>query len=160
MVEEQKDFRYLVRIANTDLKGEIPVAHALTKIKGISFMFSNAILAVTDINKTQKIGTLGEDEIKKIDAIIKDPLKYNIPMWLYNRRNDPETGLSSHLITSDIDFTRDNDIKIMKKIKSYRGVRHIFNLPVRGQRTKSNFRKNKGKVTGVKRKAGMKAGRV
>jgi small subunit ribosomal protein S13 len=48
----------------------------------------------------------------------------------------------------------------MKKMKSYRGVRHIFNLPVRGQRTKSNFRKNKGKVTGVKRKAGMKAGRV
>ena len=49
----------------------------------------------------------------------------------------------------------------MKKIKCYKGVRHMLDLPVRGQRTKSNFRKNKGKVhLGVKRKAGVKGGRV
>ena len=47
--------------------------------------------------------------------------------------------------------------KFMKKIKSYRGIRHMFGLPVRGQRTRSNFRPNKGKVQGVKRgKAGKK----
>ena len=59
-----------------------------------------------------------------------------------------------------LSFTQDNDIKMMKKIKSYKGVRHILGQPVRGQRTKSNFRKNKGKVLGVKRKEGTKPGRV
>ena len=49
---------------------------------------------------------------------------------------------------------------MMKKIKSYRDIRHALGLPVRGQRTKSNFRKNKGKVLGVRRKEGVKAGRV
>jgi small subunit ribosomal protein S13 len=49
---------------------------------------------------------------------------------------------------------------MMKRIRSYKGVRHSLGLPVRGQRTRSNFRKNKGKVLGVKRKEGAKAGRV
>ncbi len=40
----------------------------------------------------------------------------------------------------------------MRKIKSYKGVRHSSGLPVRGQKTKSNFRKNKGKVASVKKK--------
>ena len=47
----------------------------------------------------------------------------------------------------DLDFTVDNDLKRMKMIKCYRGMRHAFGLPVRGQRTKSNFRKNKGKAS-------------
>jgi len=48
----------------------------------------------------------------------------------------------------------------MKKIKCYRGIRHMFNLPVRGQCTRSNFRKNKGKTTGVKKaKGGKKSGK-
>ena len=57
-------------------------------------------------------------------------------------------------------FTQDNDIKMLKKIKSYKGIRHSLGLPVRGQRTRSNFRKNKGKVMGVKRKEGAKADKV
>ena len=49
----------------------------------------------------------------------------------------------------------------MKKIRSYRGVRHGIGLPVRGQRTKSNFRKNKGKVSlGVAKKAAAKPDKV
>ena len=57
-------------------------------------------------------------------------------------------------------FTQDNDIKMMKKMRSYKGIRHSLGLPVRGQRTKSNFRKNKGKVLGVRKKEGAKAGKV
>ena len=49
----------------------------------------------------------------------------------------------------------------MKKVKSYKGVRHSAGLTVRGQKTKSNFRRNKGKLSlGVKKKQGAKAGRV
>lgn len=44
------------------------------------------------------------------------------------------------------------DIKRLKKIKSYRGIRHAANLPVRGQRTKSHFRKNKTKSMGIKKR--------
>ena len=49
----------------------------------------------------------------------------------------------------------------MKKIRSYRGVRHGVGLPVRGQRTKSNFRRNKGKASlGVKKKENVKSGKT
>ena len=72
---------------------------------------------------------------------------------MLNRRNDPEDGSDKHLLSSDLKFTVENDIKMMKKIKCYKGVRHSLGQPVRGQRTKSNFRRNKGKVMGVVRKA-------
>ena len=59
-----------------------------------------------------------------------------------------------HLINTDLDLSKDGDIKRMKKVKSYKGLRHTWGLPVRGQRTRSNFRKNKGKVSlGVVKKA-------
>ncbi len=79
---------------------------------------------------------------------------------MLNRRRDYETNENKHLVTGDIKFVQDNDIKRLKKIKTYKGVRHILELPVRGQRTKSNFRKNKGKVLGVKRRPGAKPGKV
>lgn len=161
MAEEQKqELKYFVRIANTDLDGNKPIQHALIKIKGISFMFSNAILNVADIEKTKKAGYLTDNEANKIDDVIKDPSKFRIPAWLFNRKKDPEDNADKHLTGATLSFTQDNDIKMMKKIKSYKGVRHSLGLPVRGQRTKSNFRKNKGKVMGVRKKEGSKAGRV
>ena len=76
---------------------------------------------------------------------------------MMNRRKDLETGQDMHIITTDWDLTIDNDIKKMKKIRSYKGVRHMIGQPVRGQRTKSNFRKNKGKLSlGVVRKSAPK----
>ena len=63
------------------------------------------------------------------------------------------------MLSGDLDYTKDMDIKRMKMIKVYKGMRYAFGLPVRGQRTKSNFRKNKGKVQGVKRRAAAKKGK-
>ena len=161
MPEEQKqELKYFVRIANTDLDGNKLVHNSLTKIKGINFMFSNAICSVAGIEKTKKTGYLTEDEAAKIDDIIKEPSKFRIPELLFNRKRDPEDGTNKHLNGTNLTFTQENDIKMMKKIKSYKGVRHILGLPVRGQRTRSNFRRNKGKVMGVKRKEGSRAGRV
>ena len=157
---EENDFKHLVRIANTDLDGNKPLYYSLTKIKGISYMFANAIVALSKINKKKKTGELTDSEIKLLDDIIKDPLKHKVPSWFFNRKKDFEKGKDIHLTGGDLDFYKENDIKIMKKIKCYKGVRHIYGLPVRGQRTKSNFRRNKGKVTGVKRKKGMKSGRT
>lgn len=161
MPEEQKqELKYFVRIANTDLDGNKKIGHALTKIKGVNFMFANAILNIAKMEKMVKAGYLSDEQTNKIDEILKDPSKFNIPSWLYNRKNDPEDGANKHLVGPALTFTQDNDVKMMKKVKSYKGVRHILGLPVRGQRTKSNFRKNKGKVLGVKKKEGSKAGRV
>ena len=158
--ESEQELKYFVRIANTDLDGNKPIQHALTKIKGISFMFSNAIINTAMIEKTKKAGYLTLDETAKIDEIIKEPSKFKIPSWLFNRNRDPEDNMNKHLVGSTLSFTEDNDIKMMKKVRSYKGIRHSFGLPVRGQRTKSNFRKNKGKVMGVKKKEGAKAGKV
>src|SRR3989339_167587 len=124
MAEEQKqELKYFVRIANTDLDGNKQIGNSLIKIKGINFMISNAICNAAGIQKTKKTGYLSDDNVDR------------------------------HLLSTNLSFTQDNDIKMMKKIKSYKGVRHSLGLPVRGQRTRSNFRRNKGKVMGVKRKS-------
>ena len=153
MPEEQKqELKYFVRIANTDLDGNKQISNSLTKIKGISFMFSNAILNATNIQKTKKTGYLSDNEVAKIDDVLKEPSKFSLPSWLFNRKKDPDDNMDKHLIGTNLTFIQDNDVKMMKKIKSYKGIRHSLGLPVRGQRTRSNFRRNKGKVMGVKRK--------
>ena len=160
MAEQKQELKYFVRIANTDLDGNKPLYHSLTKIKGINFVLSNAICNAAGIEKTKKTGYLSDDEANKIDEVIKDPLKFGLPSWLFNRRKNPDDGIDKHLTGATLTFMQDIDIKMMKKIRSYKGIRHSLGLPVRGQRTRSNFRKNKGKVLGVKRKGGAKAGRV
>ena len=142
--------KYMIRIANTDLNGEKPIVMALTKIKGVSQMFANALVYVAGIDKTKKAGDLDENEEKRLNELIRSPKAAGIPEWMLNRRNDLETGEDTHLIGSDIAYSKDNDIKRMKKLKTYKGQRHAVGLPVRGQRTKSNFRKNKKKGSGKK----------
>jgi small subunit ribosomal protein S13 len=146
-------FKHIVRIVNTDLNGNLPIAHALTKIKGVGFMFANSVCNIAHMGKDRKTGELDEAEIRRLDEIIRSPAKFGMPNWMLNRRKDFDTGEDKHLLTSDSDFTRANDIRRLQRIRSYRGLRHAWGLPVRGQRTRSNFRKNKGKVMGVKRQA-------
>lgn len=159
--EQKEDFRYFVRVANTDLDGNKQIINALTKIKGVGFMFSNLICNLAGIGKMSKTGYLKDDQVKKLDDVLSNPSKYSTPVWMFNRRKNYEDGKDYHLFTGDLSFSQENDIKRLKKIRSYRGVRHGMGLPLRGQRTKSNFRKNKGKGSlGVKKKPGAKSGRT
>lgn len=159
--EQNDDFNYFIRVANTDLDGNKQIAHALTKIKGVSFMFSNMVCNFADVDKTSKAGYLKDEVVKKLDEILNNLSKYNTPAWMLNRRKNYEDGKDYHIISGDLSFVHENDIKRLKKIRSYRGVRHGLGLPVRGQRTKSNFRRNKGKASlGVKKKEGAKSGRT
>ena len=151
-ITKDSNYRHLVRVASTDLVGSKHILYALTKIKGVSIMYSNAILSVSGIPKDKKAGILTDAEVSKLDNIISNPVENKIPSWLFNRRKDYESGEDVHIVTSDLAFTKENDIKRLKKTKSNRGMRHAWRLPLRGQRTKSNFRRSKGKVTGVKRK--------
>lgn len=153
--KESANFKYIVRIANTDLDGKKQVMMGLQKIKGVSFMMANAICVLTGVSATKRIGDLPETEVAKLDSIIRKPT--GIPAWMLNRRNDFETGNDLHLIGADLTFSNESDVRLLKKIKCYRGVRHMQGAPVRGQRTRSNFRKNKGKVASVKRSVMAKA---
>jgi small subunit ribosomal protein S13 len=142
--------RHITRIANTDLKGTQQILYALPYVKGIGLMYSHAVCKVAGIDGSRKIGSLTDEELKRIEEIVKNPTKFGIPEWLLDRRKDPETGLDKHLVTNDLIFVQDNDIKLMKKMKCWKGVRHMLGQPVRGQKTRSNFRKGKGNVMGVK----------
>ena len=154
---EKEEFRLLVRIGNVDIEGKKRLCYALNKIKGISYSFANAICQVSGIDKFKKVGELTDNEVKKLNDAIANPAKHNIPAWIFNRRKDYEIGSDKHLLAGDLDFTKSNDIRRLKKIKCYKGVRHSFGLPVRGQRTRGNFRK--GATIGVQR-AKTKPGRV
>jgi len=146
----KEEARTLVRVAATDLDGERPVTIALKRIKGISQMMSNAICTVSGIDCSRKLGSLSEAEIQKLEEIIKEPMKFGVPVWAVNRRRDIMTGADMHLTGPDLDMTTRFDVQRMVDMKSYKGVRHMLGLPVRGQRTRSSFRK--GKVVGVIRK--------
>src|SRR3989344_9483268 len=149
---EKKDFFSLVRIVQTDIPGNKSVIVGLTYIKGVSWSISNALCIILNIDKNKKIVNLNEQEIEKITNFLKGD-NSALPNFLLNRRKDFETGKDSHLIGSDLDVKKEFDIRRLKKIRSYRGLRHAFGQPTRGQRTKSHFRTRKGKkAIGVKKK--------
>ena len=99
------------------------------------------------MNKSVKISDLSKDDIKKIGSFL---LELDAPDYLKNRRGDFDSGENKHLIGVNLDMRKDFDIKRMKQIKNYKGLRHSLKLPVRGQRTRSHFRKS-GIAVGVKK---------
>jgi small subunit ribosomal protein S13 len=146
--------RYIVRIAATDLDGTKKVFIALQKIKGIGDAMSNAVCHMANIPREAILGQLTEEQIKKIDSVIDTPT--GLPTWMMNHRKDFETGTDSHLTGADLVFSNDMGIKRLKMVKSYRGMRHAFGLPARGQSTRSNHRKNKQKKAMASRSRSVK----
>lgn len=146
------EFKHIIRVVNTDLDGKKAIYMALQKIRGIGFMYANAICKVAKIDRGVKAGNLSDDQIAKLEHVLKNPVQFSIPAWMVNRRHDYESGQDLHIVTGELKFIQENDKRRLQKIRSYRGARHAAGLPVRGQRTKSNFRKNKGKVQGVIKK--------
>ena len=147
--DEKKYEEKVVRIMSEDIEGRMTLYSGLTKIKGVSWAMANAICHVLALDKSKKIGSLTEDEIKNISEFIKKP---RTPNHILNRNRDFDTGNNLHLTGTNLELQTEFDIKRLKKIKSYRGLRHAAGQPVRGQRTKAHFRKNKGKSMGIKKK--------
>lgn len=145
-----KELRVVVRLVNTDLDGEKKVLYAIRKIKGISYSMAKAVCNAAGVNPDEKLGSLDDSSLAKLKSVIKEPAKYGIPVWILNRRKDRESGVDMHMSGVDMKVSEKFDIKAMIDKKSYKGVRHMLGLPVRGQRTKSSFRK--GKTVGVVRK--------
>jgi small subunit ribosomal protein S13 len=143
-------FRHILRIVDVDVDGTLKAAYALAKVKGVNFNLANAVLRMAKIDPEKRAGFLTEAEIEKIEDVVKEPTRYELPAWLFNRRKDAETGKDAHLISADLVLRTKMDIDQMKNIKSWRGYRHAYGLKVRGQRTKTTGRA--GKALGVKKK--------
>lgn len=152
MEQHNPQVKRIVRILGTDVDGDLSVCRALREIKGISFAFSKAICLSTAVNKNEKIGSLDEEQMKKIGVAIQ---RAEFPSWLLNRRKDLESGKDKHVIGTDLDLVRREDINTLKRIRSYKGVRHELGQPVRGQRTRGSFRSQK--TLGVTKKKQMPA---
>jgi len=149
-IKQEKEYATIVRIMQTDIPGNKKVLVGLTYIKGISWTVSNAMCKILKLDPNKIVSELSKNEINEITEFLKNP---KLPSFLFNRRKDFETGEDSHLITADLDMKKEFDIRRLKKIRSYRGLRHAFGHPTRGQRTKSNFRsKGKKKAVGVRGK--------
>jgi len=146
---EPEEHEFLVRIKGYDIPGSKNILTGLTKIKGVSWAISNAVCLKLKLPKDKKIADISKDEIKKIESFLE---KLELPAFMKNRRSDPVTGEEGHFYGHELKMKKDFDIKRMRKMKSYKGIRHGSHLPVRGQRTRSNFRKG-GIAVGVKKKA-------
>jgi small subunit ribosomal protein S13 len=134
----------------TDVQGTLKTVYALTNIKGVSLSLASAILKKAEVNPDLRVGFLTETDLNKIEEIIREPTKYGLPAWLFNRRKDAETGKDVHLISADLVLRNKTDVDDQKAIRSWRGYRHAYGLKVRGQRTKTTGRA--GKSLGVKKK--------
>ncbi|MGB9725252.1 MAG: 30S ribosomal protein S13 [Fervidicoccaceae archaeon] len=151
MSQTEGGFRYIVRVAGTDLDGRKKLAYGLAGIKGIGYTTAYTLLKSLGIDPEKRTGFLTEEEVEKIERAISQLSSEKIlPDWMLNRRKDIETGENMHLIGSDLIFKVKQDIEKEKKIKSWRGIRHSLGLKVRGQRTHTTGRL--GVTVGVSKK--------
>ncbi|KPV62920.1 MAG: 30S ribosomal protein S13 [Candidatus Bathyarchaeota archaeon BA1] len=135
-----KEFRHIIRIADTDLDGTLKVGYALAKIRGVGISLANAIMKKAGIDPDTRLGLLSEADVERLKDIINNPMRHGVPGWLLNRPKDKETGKALHLTASDLALQIKTDIDQMKKIRSWRGFRHAYGLRVRGQRTRTTGR--------------------
>lgn len=148
--KKKQEIDEIVRLLATDLDGKKKIKNSLRKIKGIGFTMAKVFCERVGVDPEKVTGTLKEKERKKLEEVIKNPNKFDIPPYIYNLRKDPKTGKNDHYIGGELEIKTKQIIDSMKKLGSYRGVRHRLGLPVRGQRTKSSFRS--ARIVGVSRK--------
>jgi small subunit ribosomal protein S13 len=145
-----EDLRHIVRILNTDLAGKKQVHMALTGIKGVGRRCASIFTAKAGVDPFATLGLLPDADIEKLKKVIEEDATKVLPVWMVNRRGDIETGTDIHVMAMDLNMTLREDLDLMKKMRSYKGIRHERGLRVRGQRTRSSGRT--GAIVGVSRK--------
>ena len=146
---ENPDFKYIVRIANTDIDGERPLFLGLTAIRGIGQRVAIGLADSLGLDRKMKVGDLTDEQVEMIEQALKE-MDQHLPPWMLNRRKDFETGNDIHIYGAEMSLIIQNDINFLKKIRCYRGIRHEMGQKVRGQRTRSNGRT--GMTVGVSRR--------
>ena len=127
----------MARIAGVDIPSEKQVQIALTYIYGVGPKFARDILAAANVEPTTRVKNLTEAEEQRIREIVDH----------------------DYTVEGDLQRLVTNNIKRLKDINAYRGLRHKAGLPVNGQRTRTNARTRKGKsvaVGGTQKKAASK----
>jgi small subunit ribosomal protein S13 len=138
--QKSPDFRSLLRMIGTSIEGYKPLYFALSEIRGMGRRLALAICRVLKYDPDLRIGLMADADLEKIEKCIKDPVAYGIPHWMVNRQKDRRTGEDRHVSGTDIELVRKMDIDRMKRMKSWKGIRHMFNLKVRGQHTRTTGR--------------------
>ena len=145
-------FTHILRVCNTNIDGRQKVVYALRRIKGVGRRFSTMICKKADIDMTLRAGELKPEQVEKIVAVLQNPQEFKIPVWMLNRQKDFVDGSNSQLLANNIESKMREDLERMKKMKMHRGLRHAWNLRVRGQHSKTTGRR--GRTVGVSRKKG------
>ncbi|MFW9943881.1 MAG: 30S ribosomal protein S13 [Candidatus Sifarchaeia archaeon] len=145
-----EDYRYIVRIAGRDIDGQENLLQGLTRVSGVGLRLSKAVLTRVGLDPHSRLGYLTDTQISKIEKIIKDPVAAGMPEWYVNRPRDRMSGRMLHLTGPDLEFAHRSDIDRLKRIRSWRGIRHSQGLKVRGQHTRTTGRG--GVAVGVSRK--------
>jgi small subunit ribosomal protein S13 len=114
----------MARIAGITLPQDKRIEIALTHIYGIGRSLSSKILKQTQIDINKKTRDLSEEEVAKLREVIE----------------------KNHKVEGELRREKMLNIKRLKEITCYRGIRHAKGLPVRGQRTKTNSRTVRGNV--------------
>lgn len=117
----------MARIVGVEVPNEKRVVIGLTYIHGIGLATSQQILAATNIDESKRVKDLSDAETKRI--------------YDYIDKNIPTEGQVKQKVFQNI--------KRLKEIRAYRGLRHRQGLPVRGQNTRSNCRTRKGRGVAV-----------
>lgn len=117
----------MARIAGVTIPTEKQIGIALTYVYGIGPKFAADILAAAKVDPTVRVKNLTDDELTRISEVIG--AKYTVE------------GELQRIVSANI--------KRLKDIKAYRGLRHSANLPSRGQRTRTNARTRRGKKVTV-----------
>lgn len=114
----------MARIVGVEIPDQKQIERSLTYIHGIGLTTSRKILAAVKIKPDVRTKDLSEDQIAKLyDYIDKN-----------------------HSVEGELRQKVFRDIKRLRDVRCYRGIRHKVGLPVRGQNTKKNARTRKGKV--------------
>lgn len=153
-VPDNPDFRYIVRLANSDLDGTRATALALTGVRGVGLRMAEVVCKVAGVNAGEMIGNLPEATVDGIEQVLGQ-LPQKLPPWMLNHPRDYAAGETHHMVGAELETARRDDVNLMKMIRSYRGVRHERGQKVRGQRTRSNGRT--GMAAGVLKKAAKEA---
>jgi small subunit ribosomal protein S13 len=122
----------MARIAGVDIPREKRVVIALTYIYGIGPTASRQVLGNAGVSEETRVRDLTEDEVNRLRELVERRYK----------------------VEGDLRREVSMNVKRLMEIGSYRGIRHRRNLPVRGQRTKTNARQRRGprRTVGIRRK--------
>ncbi|MFB3765576.1 MAG: 30S ribosomal protein S13 [Methanotrichaceae archaeon] len=144
------ELKHIVRILNTDLEGKRQVQMALEAIEGVGRRTARIFAEKAKVDPYATLGRLPDDQIDALKRVIEQEAVQTLPVWMMNRREDIGTGANRHVMGMDLTMAVREDIDLMKKMRSYKGIRHERGLRVRGQRTRSTGRT--GAIVGVSRK--------